>query len=342
MPAAPAPDAPAYAPPVWAPGGHLQTALPSLFRRVGGVAYRRERLELADGDFLDLDWQPATAGAPGERVAVVAHGLEGSSGRAYVRGMVRALAARGWDVAAWNHRGCSGEPNRLLRAYHSGATEDLDAVVRHVLAAGYAEAAVVGFSLGGNVTLKWLGDAGPALDPRVVAGVGVSVPVDLAASSATMDRPDRRPYMLRFLRTLRQKTEEKATRFADAPDPGPVRRMRTFAEFDAHVTAPLHGYASAADYYARAASLPVLPRIAAPTLLVNARNDPFLAPSCFPEVPGNPAFRLLAPDEGGHCGWPGRPLGGELWSETAVARWLGAVRAQAASASSTAAPPSTA
>ena len=209
-------DLPPYRPPVWLRSGHLQTVLPSLFRRVDGVAYRRERLELDDGDFLDLDW----TGPESDRVAVVAHGLEGSTDRAYVRGMARELARRGWRVCAWNLRGCSGEPNRLLRAYHSGATEDLDAVVAHVLR-DHAAVAVVGFSLGGNLTLRWLGEQGRAVDARVVAGVG-----DLGAGRPR--GPRRRRWTpgaaastcSGFSARCAAKLAEKAGRFPDAPRPG--------------------------------------------------------------------------------------------------------------------------
>ena len=341
-----APEFPPYRPPRPLRNGHVQTVLPTLFRRVGGVAYRRERLELDDGDFLDLDW---TGPAGSARVAVVAHGLEGSADRAYVRGMSRALARRGWAVCAWNLRGCSGEPNRLARTYHSGVSDDLDAVVRRVLdrpapgapagRGGAAAVGLVGFSLGGNVTLKWLGEQGGAVDGRVVGAVGVSVPVDLGSSAATMEHWSRRVYMARFLRSLGAKVEDKAARHAGVPDPAPVRRMRTFAEFDGHVTAPLHGFESADDYWARSSSKPLLDRVAVPTLLVQALDDPFLSAACYPhaEADRNPRLTLLTPRYGGHVGFVRR--GGEYWSETVAGQFLDAAASSPASRS---APPSTA
>ena len=353
---------PEYRPPPGVLGGHLQTAVPALFREVEGVDYRRQRLELPDGDFLDLDVLPASGertprppdsrGAPpargpdrGRRAALISHGLEGSSGRAYVRGMAKAFAGRGWDAVAWNHRGCSGEPNRLLRAYHSGATEDLAAVVEWALAEGYGSLGLVGFSLGGNVTLKYVGDEAGGIAPEIVGAVGISVPVDLAGSAAVMSRWDRRLYMRRFIGTLALKAEEKARRFPDAPAASGVREMKSFAEFDGRFTAPLHGFASAEDYWARCSALPVLPRVAVPTLLASARNDPFLAPTCFPDV-ANPLFTLAAPPAGGHVGWPRWPLAEELWSETVAARWLEACYAPSPEApsleASRSAPPSTA
>ncbi len=323
-------DVPDYVPPRGLRGGHRQTVVPSFFREVSGVRYRRQRLELDDGDFLDLDVLPASgmtthraSGAGGStRAVLIAHGLEGTSERPYVRGMSKAFARRGWDAVAWNHRGCSGEPNRLARAYHSGTTEDLAAVVDWALARGYRSLVLVGFSLGGNVTLKYVGDKAKNIAPEVACAVGISVPVDLAGSAQTMKAIDRRPYMRRFIGSLARKAEEKASRFETAPDPSPIRAMRSFAEFDAHVTAPLHGFDSAEDYWARSSALRVLEQVAVPTLLLNARNDPFLAPTCFPEDIANPLFRLVAPEAGGHCGWPQRPLAGELWSETVTTRWV--------------------
>jgi predicted alpha/beta-fold hydrolase len=321
-------DLPPYRPPRRLRGGHRQTVGPALFRRVPGVAYRRETIGLPDGDDLDLDRVDAAPG-PARRVVLIAHGLEGSADRAYVRGMARALVGRGWDTVAWNLRGCGGTPNRLLRAYHSGATEDLDAVVRHVLAEGYSSVGLVGFSLGGNLTLKYLGDAGDAVDARVVGAACFSVPVDLAGSAAVMERPTRRPYMARFMRSLAAKAEEKATRFADAPSPAGLRRMRTFREFDGRFTAPVHGYADAEDYWARASALPVLGRIRVPTLLVNALDDPFLSPSCYPTDVENPDLTVLTPRYGGHVGFVAP---GEYWSETVAALWLEAAHARAAQA----------
>lgn len=317
------PDLPPYRPPVGLRGGHRQTVVPSVFRRVRDVTYDRERLDLPDGDFLDLDWLPATAETEGvRRVALIAHGLEGSSHRAYVKGMAKTLAASGWDVCAWNLRGCSGEPNRLLRVYHSGATEDLDAVVRHALARGYGAVALVGFSLGGNLTLRWLGEQGAGVPPEVVGAACFSVPVDLAGSAAVMERATRRPYMRRFMRALGAKATYKATQFADAPDPVPVARMRTFRAFDNHFTAPVHGFASADAYWAEASALPVLADIRVPTLLVNALDDPFLGPGCYPSAiaAASPWLTLVAPRRGGHVGFLQR--GGTFWSETVADRFL--------------------
>jgi len=314
---------PRYRPPRWLRSGHLQTVLPSLFRTVGGVAYRRERIDTPDGDFLDLDWSEASGGGA-SRLVVVSHGLEGSSDRAYVRGMARAFNRIGWDALAWNLRGCSGEPNRLLRSYHSGATEDLDAVVRHALSRGYAAVGLVGFSLGGNLTLKYLGERGDAADARVVGGVAFSVPCDLAASAARLARPENLAYMRRFMLSLLPKLEAKRARFPGRLPDVDVSKIRTFAEFDGAYTAPAHGFASAEDYWRRASSRSFLPGIRRPTLLVNALDDPFLAPACFPEAEAraNPHFHLLTPRWGGHVGFMHDRLDGTYWSEQVATAFL--------------------
>lgn len=339
-------DFPPYLPPRLLRNGHVQTILPTLFRRVSGVDYRRERLELPDGDFLDLDWAFEGAGGEPERVAVLAHGLEGSTHRAYMLGMARALGQRGWTVCAWNMRGCSGEPNRTLRATHSGATDDLDAVVQHVLTGGPSAVGLVGFSLGGNVTLKWVGERGGEVAEAVVGAAALSVPVDLASASETMAGWSRRLYMRRFIRSLSAKAAEKAERFPEAPDPGPVAEMTSFRAFDDHVTAPIHGFESAEDYWRRSSAGPLLGQIQVPTLLVQALDDPFLAPSCYPyEAAGaNPSLTLLTPSTGGHVGFVTRE--GEYWSETVVGTFLDAALAETryagVSSARRSAPPSTA
>jgi predicted alpha/beta-fold hydrolase len=310
-----------YTPPRWLRGGHAQTIYPALFRRVSWITRERERIETPDGDFLDLDW--ARSGRS-DRVAILSHGLEGDSRNAYVQGMAAALGRAGWDVVAWNCRGCSGEPNRLLRSYHSGATEDLAAVVDRVLAGDrYDRVALVGFSLGGNITLKYLGDPGVVIDPRVTRAVAFSVPCDLASSSRALESGGNRIYMDRFMVNLRAKIREKMRMFPGALTDEGLDAMRTFREFDGAYTAPLHGFRDAEDYWARASSRPGLGRIAIPTLLVNARNDPFLPAECFPEAEARASahFHLEAPRDGGHIGFTAR--GGEYWSEMRAVEFLG-------------------
>jgi len=310
-----------YRPPLLLSNGHVQTILPSLFRKVNGVSYARERIATPDGDFVDLD--RSLVGS--ERVAVIAHGLEGDSERAYVRGMVKALNRRGWDGVAWNFRGCSGEPNRRLRSYHSGDTADLEVVLGSVLNGGsYERAALVGFSLGGNVILKYLGERGERVDHRVHAGVAFSVPCDLAAGAFKMALPSNRLYMRRFLRMLHEKIRAKMELFPGEIDDADFDRMRSFKDFDERYTAPLHGFESAEDYWRKASSKPSLNHIAVPTLLVSALNDPFLAVECFPreEAKRSGCFFLETPASGGHVGFVSCNHDGEYWSERRAVNFL--------------------
>jgi len=285
------------------------------------VTGERERLLLADGDFLDLDWGRRGA----DRLAILTHGLEGDSKNPCLQGMAAALRRDGWDVLAWNFRGCGGEPNRLLRSYHSGATEDLQAVISRALRdSTYQRVSLVGFSLGGNMVLKYLGDLGGDVDSRLDRAVAFSVPCDLASSSRHLESRANRLYMRHFLQSLREKIREKIQRFPGMVDDVGLAQMRTFREFDGAYTAPMHGFASAEDYWSRASCKPVLTRIAIPTLLVNARNDPFLPEECFPfdAAVTNPSFFFECPMSGGHTGFIAFNALGEYWSETRAVKFL--------------------
>jgi hypothetical protein len=316
-----------YRAPWYLPGGHLQTIWPALFRRVPRVVQRSERLELADGDFVDLEW--STQGS--SRLAILCHGLEADAQTEYIQGMAGALIRRGWDVLAWNFRGCSHEPNRLLRMYHSGATEDLHAVVSHALANHPATAVdLIGFSLGGNLTLKYLGERPAELSPRLHRAVAFSVPCDLACSSRQLALRSNWLYMERFLRAMRAKIREKHQRFPDQLDLTGLSRIRTFRQFDDRFTAPIHGFRDAADYWARNSCRPFLPEIRIPTLLVNAQNDPFLGPACYPQdaaVASN-FFHFEAPATGGHLGFPSGCHSRESWVETRAVQFLQASLSQ--------------
>lgn len=307
-----------YKAPVWLRGGHFQTVHPVLFRKIPPVTKRRERLELEDGDFLDLRW----TGARGERLAIISHGLEGSVGASYVQGMAEALTKRGWDVLAWSFRGCGDEPNRLPSFYHSGSTGDLNHIVRHALATHPAKHVdLVGFSLGGNITLKYTGERGAGLDQRIHRAVAFSVPCDLASSAEKLSDLQNKLYMERFLKTLRAKVIAKHERFPGLIDIAGIEKIRTFAEFDDRFTAPLHGFKDANDYWDRSSSRQFLGDIRIPTLLVNALNDPFLGPGCYPreEAEGSGNFFLEVPKEGGHVGFG---AGREYWSERRAAEFL--------------------
>lgn len=297
-----------YQPPLHLLGGHLQTIVPSLLRKAPRVTLEKERLELADGDFLDLEWHRGKA-QEGHQLVILCHGLEADAGASYVQEMAGALSRQGWDVLAWSYRGCSGEMNRLPRFYHSGATEDLAAVVTHALASHSAEQIdLVGFSLGGNLILKYLGEQGERVSSRLGRAVTFSVPCDLACSSRTLDTAfNREIYMRRFIKSLAGKVRQKHALFPEELDPTGLEKIRTFDEFDGRYTAPLHGFSGAEDYWKRSSSRPFLSKIRIPALLVNADNDPFLGAECYPrsEAAASDFFYLEIPHGGGHVGFPG-------------------------------------
>lgn len=293
--------------------GHVQTVFPNLFRQVGDIPYERYRLSTVDGDFLDLDFSRIGA----QRIAVIVHGLEGNSHRPYVLGMVRALNLAQWDAVALNLRGCSGEPNRNLRFYHSGDSNDLRSAVEHLLLAGYRRIDLIGFSLGGNIVLKYLGEESANVNPAIATGVVFSVPCDLRSSSAQMGCPANRFYMIRFLRLLRHKIRLKMQQFPGEIDDADYDEIQTFVEFDDRY-APLYGFAGASDYYEKASSKPLLRHIAIPVLMVNAADDPFLPTLCYPaaEASDNPRLHLEIPRYGGHVGFVTFTAGNSYWSES--------------------------
>ncbi len=314
-----------YQPPFYLFNGHLQTIVPSLWRTVPEVAYQRERLELADGDFLNLDWSRCPARPPVTALAIVSHGLEGDASRPYMRGMVRSLNRAGLDALAWNYRSCGGEMNRLLRSYHLGDTDDLDLVLRHALATGrYERVYLVGFSAGGNVTLKYLGENPARVPPEVKRAAVFSVPTDLEASSIHIGRLQNQVYLRRFLKSLRLKVRAKAELLPGQVDLTGIEELRNFQEFDSRYTAPMHGFDSAAAYYQYASSGRYLMGIQIPTLLVNAQNDPFLPTSCFPcEVAAqSPWLFLETPEDGGHVGFPEGAPDGLYYSERRAVEFL--------------------
>jgi uncharacterized protein len=307
-----------FQPPFFLRNGHLQTILPAVLRRRLLVVFSRERLELADGDFLDLDW----AASGGDKLAILSHGLEGSSQDDCVRGMSTRLQMAGWDVLAWNFRSCGPEQNRLVRFYHSGETGDLGAVIAFA-AARYPRIALIGFSLGGNVTLKYLGEGD--CHPAVIAGIAVSVPIDLAASANAIDRRwSNRIYLRRFLSGLLPKVAAKALRFPDRLDANGRHRIKTLREFDDRYTAPIHGFRDAEDYWEKSSAKQYLDQLKVPTLLLNARDDPFLTPESFPyaEAKKNPHLFFEAPESGGHVGFIDLASNIRRWHESRSVEFL--------------------
>jgi predicted alpha/beta-fold hydrolase len=322
----------AYAPARWLRGAHAMTVFASLARVFPRPRARRERWELPDGDFLDVD-RYAAGGVPSPRagaVLVVCHGLEGSSRAPYVRGLVAVALARGLSALALNFRSCSGAPNRLARFYHSGETGDLDHVVRRLAAERPGRPiALAGFSLGGNVVVKYVGERGDDLPEEVRAAAGISVPFDLEASARAIDGPGfwNAVYRERFLGRLRAKAAEKARRFPGAFDAGAAARARTFAEFDAAVTAPVHGFPSAQEYWRRCSSGPFLRGVRRPLLAVSSLDDPMVPAASIPAeaARANPLVTLETTDAGGHVAFvAGSPFWPSFWAEARAVEFLAA------------------
>ncbi len=309
-----------FRPAWWLPGAHLQTLYPTLFRRRACPPLRRERLELADGDFVDLDWTDSNGGP----VVLVLHGLEGSLASHYTGGILKALAARDYHAALMYFRGCSGEPNRLARSYHSGDTSDLQAVHDHIRERHPATPlAVIGYSLGGNVLLKWLGEQGAAAP--LTTAVAVSVPFELNSAARRLEQGLSRLYQRHLLNKLRRAVRLKANA---RPPPVPLEklsRLTTFRQFDDAVTAPLHGFKHVDDYYSRSSSRQYLDRIAVPTLILQAQDDPFLPASAIPvDADLSAAVTLELSPSGGHVGFvAGRiPFAADYWLEQRICRHL--------------------
>ena len=309
-----------FTPAWWLPGPHLQTLWPALVRRPRPVRVTRERFELPDGDFVDLD---RTGGGSGP-IVVILHGLQGSSRSSYAHGLLGAFRRRGWRGVVMHFRGCSGEPNRLPRTYHSGETGDFGHVVRSLRERHPSTpVAAVGFSLGGNVLLKWLAERGNAAE--VVAAVAVSVPFRLDRAADRLERGFSRTYKRHLIADLRRAVLRKFRRRPCPIDLAAVCREKTFRGFDDRVTAPLHGFRDAEHYYAAASCRQYLREVARPTLIVHALDDPFMTRDVVPE-PAElaPSIRLELSEAGGHVGFVegGAPWTARYWLEDRIPRFL--------------------
>jgi len=313
-----------FRPARWLPGPNAQTVFSRLWSLPDRLSPRRERWELPDGDFVDVDRH----GDPAGPTVVVLHGLEGSSRAPYVRRLARALLGRGLSVLALNFRGCSGEPNRLPRLYHSGETGDLGEVVGRLVAERPGRAlGLAGFSLGGNVAAKWLGERGAGGPAELRAGAVISVPFDLGACAAAIDGPGfwAWAYRERFLRMLRHKAIGKARRFPGVLDEAALRAVRTFREFDDRATARIHGFAGAEDYWRRCSSGPFLAAVRRPLLALSAEDDPIVPGPTLPReaAAANPAVELVVAPGGGHVGFvEGLPWRFRFWAELRAADFL--------------------
>jgi predicted alpha/beta-fold hydrolase len=291
------------------PGGHLQTIIPAVCAPKPAVAYRRERWTTPDSDFIDIDF---VDGRPGQPLLVLFHGLEGSSDSHYARALMATVAASGWTGAAVHFRGCSGEINLAPRFYHSGDATEIDWIIRRLASyrrrIGAGRLFAVGVSLGGNVLLRWLGEAQHQAE-IVDAACTVSAPLDLTGGGAALGQGFNRLYALNFLHTMRPKCLSKLEQFPLLFDREQLMQARDLYTFDNIVTAPLHGYRNTEDYWDRASAKHVLNDITVPTLILNAKNDPFLPPQHLP-ASAAPSVRLLYPEQGGHVGFLAtRPIG---------------------------------
>jgi predicted alpha/beta-fold hydrolase len=300
-----------FAPAPWLSNPHLQTLYAALLAPAPRMPFRRERWDTPDGDFVDVDF---VDGVPGSPWVHLYHGLEGSSNSPYARQLMSFVALRGWRGSVFHFRGCSGEPNRLARAYHSGDTEEIDWSLRRVRAlAGKAPLYAAGVSLGGNAFAKWLGEHGAGACRVVDRAAVVCAPLDLMAAGEALARGISRLYSRHFLGTLKVSALAKLERFPDLYDAAAVRRARSLRDFDNVVTAPLHGFRDTDDYWTRASSKPHLKGIRVPTLILNARDDPFLPESALPGPEDvSPAVTLELPRHGGHVGFVTGPFPGRI------------------------------
>lgn len=302
---------PPFVAPAWLRNPHAQTVYASVFAPAPHPPFRRERWDTPDGDFVDVDFVEGPPAAPWLHLF---HGLEGSSRSPYARMLMHFARARGWRGSVFHFRGCSGELNRLPRAYHSGDSDEADWALRRIKAlAGSAPIYAVGVSLGGNVLAKWLGERGERAAAVVEAAAAVCAPLDLAAAADALERGLTRMYAHHFLRTLKRTALGKLQRFPDLFEAHAVRRSTTLRQFDDVFTSRLHGFRDARDYYTRASARPVLPGIAVPTLILNARDDPFMPEGALPtEREVASVVKLEFPSHGGHVGFVTAPFPGRI------------------------------
>lgn len=310
-----------YTRPKWLFNGHLETIYPAIFRKVELINPTRERIDTIDGDFLDLDWYKSGK----SKLVIISHGLEGNSTRPYMLGMAKTFIQNDFDVLTWTFRGCGEELNKNVIFYHSGATYDLDLVVKFA-EKDYEEIFLVGFSLGGNLTLKYLGEIGN-LNPKIKKGVAISVPLHLASSSAKISERENILYSKRFLKSLKVKVVRKSIYHPDQIPIGVLRNIKTLSDFDNHFTGPLHGFADAEEYYKINSSLYFLERIKVPTLVLNAQNDPFLSDQCFPVKLAKSLdwVTFEFPKHGGHVGFTTENSKNQYYSERRAVEFITSV-----------------
>jgi len=282
--------------------GHTQTIFPSMFRKIPYPIYERERLELNDGDFVDLDWLRADS----NQLIILTHGLEGSSERHYVKETAKLFHEKGWEALAWNCRSCSGEMNRHLRMYNHGDIADITEVIEYATTKKQYETIVLaGYSMGGNIGMKYLGVNGQNTPKNIKVSINFSAPTDLLSSVKLLDEPKSWFYSKRFRNKIWTKIQIKAEQFPGVVDLENYKKVKKWEDFDNYFSAPVNGFESAQAFYRFASAKFFMEGINIPTLLVNAQNDPILTPACNPIelAKNNPNFYLEMPKHGGHVGF---------------------------------------
>jgi predicted alpha/beta-fold hydrolase len=317
------PIAPTFKQPFLHIGGQAQTIIPGAFRKIPGIHFIRERILTPDDDFLDLDWLRTGS----KKLVIISHGLEGSSNSQYVLGTARIFNENGWDVLAWNCRSCSGEMNKQFRLYHHGEIKDIGQVIDHAIHTGkYTTVALTGFSMGANITMKYLGVNGKNIPTEVKAAAVFSAPCDLEYGSNALDMRSNWIYRSRFMSKLERKIHIKNELFPGRLNVSKLKDIRRWRDFDEWFSAPMCGYQDAADFYRNSSPKYFIEGITIPTLLASAINDPILTPECFPIdiAKAHPYFHLELPENGGHCGFmvKGRV---HSWAEMRALAWCSGV-----------------
>ena len=296
----------------WMPNEHWETILPGLVRNTGKLEYSRERISTPDRDFLDLDF----VFRHNDRIVILSHGLEGHSDKYYMRGMARIFLNNKWDTLSWNCRSCSQDINVSPKLYHHGATEDLQTVINYVVSKRYKQILLIGFSLGGSLVIKYLGENKANLPYEIAGGIAFSIPCQLSSCAKKLSEPQNKFYLNRFLKKLKAKIKAKAAQFPDSFDLNGIDKITSFLEFDTKYTAPLYGFENANDFYIDASAGNYIEAISVPTLLVNSLNDPMFPEDCYPieAAKYHKYFYLETPEKGGHLGYwsPGNKFS---WAE---------------------------
>lgn len=309
-----------YQPPLFLRGKHLETIFPALFRKVKNMpGCLRLTHELNDGDKLTYDHYHNNQ----EKVVIISHGLEGNSKKPYVLGMAKKMLANGFDVIAWNFRSCDGKMNNSSRFYHSGATDDLNEIVK-IASGQYKKIYLTGFSLGANLTLKYAGEPISHQNGKIEKIAVICAPLNLKAGSINIGKKSNMLYEKRFLRSLKKKVIAKARLMPGQINTGNLSKVRNLYDFDNYFTAPIHGFKDADDYYHQCSSIRFVDKIKVETLVLNALNDPMLPQETFDSGVFNSlnSVTLELTESGGHCGFPGSDKEGHYWSEKRVLKFF--------------------